>query len=59
MSEPSMRTLVLAELDQALQDGPLYANLDEDEPSISTAEDLRALGNEDLLIVLITMLSDA
>lgn len=58
MSQPSMRTLVLAELDQALKDGPLLANFDEDTPSITTSDDLRALDNEALLLVLITVLSD-
>lgn len=55
MAQPSMRTLVLAELNQALKDGPLFANINEDAPSILTPKDLQAMDNEDLLVTLITL----
>jgi hypothetical protein len=53
-----MRELVLAELETAIQEGPLMLDMDGEE-TVDTVDELRALSDQELLTVLITMLSDA
>lgn len=52
-----MRELVLAELEEALQEGPLMLDMD-GESTVNSVEDLRLLSDKELLTILITMLTD-